>query len=68
MNSPDSDDTNDAVARRVRRAVGFKVMRDLHKVAHDQQRDDQQRPWLLLKLLLIIVVLALIGVALLRLI
>ena len=66
MNAADSEHKNDEVERRVRRAVGFKVKRDFHKVAHAQQREDRQRPWLLLKLLVIVVVAALLALALSR--
>jgi len=59
-------DPNEDVARRVRRAVGFKVMRDLNKVADEMQRDDQQRPRLLLQLLVLVVVLGILGAVLLR--
>ncbi len=64
MNSPDPEQSSDEVERRVRRAVGFKVMRDFHKLADAQEREDQQRPWLLLKLLLIVAAVALAAFAL----
>ena len=54
------------VARRVRRIVGFKVMRDLHGVAEAQQREDQQRPRLLLQLMVLVIVLAILGAVLLQ--
>jgi hypothetical protein len=57
MTSPEG---NEEVARRVRRVVGFKVMRDLHKIAEGLRRDDQQRPRLLLQLLALTVVLAIL--------
>lgn len=58
MNSPDSEHNNDEVERRVRRAEGVKFMRDMHKVAQAQQREDRQRPRLVLKLLVIVLVAA----------
>ena len=61
-----SQDTNEEVERRVRRVVGFKVMRDLHKVADEMQRDDEQRPRLLLKVLILVAVLAILGAMLAR--
>ncbi|MFT5446545.1 MAG: hypothetical protein ACI9DC_001714 [Gammaproteobacteria bacterium] len=66
MNSPDSERNNDEVERRVRRAVGFKFMRDLHELANAQPREDRQRPSLLLKLLVTVVVAALLALALSR--
>ena len=63
MSSPDG---NEEVSRRVRRAVGFKVMRDFHKLAEDMQRADHQRPRLLLQLLACIALLAIVGAVLLR--
>jgi hypothetical protein len=63
MTSPDG---NEEVARRVRRVVGFKVMRDLHKVAEGMRRDDQQRPRLLLQLLVLTAVLAILVAVLVR--
>ena len=61
-----SQDANEEVERRVRRVVGFKVMRDLHKVADEMRRDDEQRPRLLLQVLLLVAVLAICGVLLVR--
>ena len=55
-----SSEGNEEVARRVRRVVGFKVMRDLHKVAEAMRRDDRQRPRLLLQLLVLTAVLAIL--------
>jgi hypothetical protein len=63
MTSPDG---NEEVARRVRRVVGFKVMRDLHKVAEGMRRDDQQRPRLLLQLLVLTAMLAILVAVLVR--
>ena len=61
-----SQDGNEEVERRVRRVVGFKVMRDLHKVADEMQRDDEQRPRLLLQVLILVAVLAILGAMLAR--
>ena len=63
MTAPDG---NEEVARRVRRVVGFKVMRDLHKIAEGMRRDDRQRPRLLLQLLMLSAVLAILVVVFLR--
>jgi hypothetical protein len=51
------------VARRVRRAVGFKVMRDLHGEARAIEEERRQRPRLVLRLTVLIVMLAAAGLA-----
>ena len=48
------------VRRRVRRAVGFKALRDLGRWADDVEREQRERPRLVLRLMIVV---ALIGVA-----
>ena len=48
---PDPDHQDDAVTPRVRRAVGFKVMRDLHREAKAIEDQRRRRPRLVLALL-----------------
>jgi len=58
---------DDPVAPRVRRAVGFKVMRDLHREARAIEDERRRRPRLVLALLVLIAAVAAAGVLALRL-
>ena len=58
---PGSDHPGDEVKRRVRRAVGFKVMRDLHRQAADMEAERRQRPRLVLALLALVALVAVVG-------
>jgi len=58
---------DDPVAQRVRRAVGFKVMRDLHREAKAIEDERRRRPRLVLALVVLIAAVAVAGFLALRL-
>jgi len=52
------------VERNVRRTVGFKVLRETSEWARDVEREQRQRPRLLLRLLLLVLLAACVAGAL----